>query len=112
MDYTVVGNEVNLAARLQTRADAGDILLAGETYSLVKDVIHAEEQSTLTLKGIPRPVQNYKVIGIYDDLVEEGQVIHHDEGGLQLTVDLGRLDGDEKKLAISVLEEAAAKLKE
>lgn len=112
MDYTVVGNEVNLAARLQTRAETGGILMAGETYSLVKDIIHAEEQSTLTLKGIPRPVQSYKVIGIYDDLVEEGQVIRHDQGGLQLTVDLGRLDGDEKKLAISVLEETAAKLRE
>ena len=111
MDYTVVGNEVNLAARLQTRAEAGGILLAGETYSQVKDVVHAEQQSTLTLKGIPRPVQSYKVTGIYDDLLEEGRVIRHEQGGLQLTIDLGKLDSDAKELAIRVLEDAAAKLK-
>ena len=41
VDYTIIGNEVNLAARLQTHADLGGILLAHETYSLVKDVVIA-----------------------------------------------------------------------
>ena len=37
VDYTIIGNEVNLAARLQSHADLGGILLAHETYALVKD---------------------------------------------------------------------------
>ena len=39
VDYTIIGNEVNLASRLQTHADLGGILLAHETYALVKDVV-------------------------------------------------------------------------
>ena len=33
VDYTIIGNEVNLAARLQSHADLGGILLAHETYA-------------------------------------------------------------------------------
>src|SRR4030095_3861613 len=36
IDYTIIGNEVNLAARLQQHADLGGILLAHETYRLCK----------------------------------------------------------------------------
>src|SRR6266404_5625907 len=37
MDYTIIGNEVNLAARLQSHAELGGILVAHETASLIKD---------------------------------------------------------------------------
>ena len=55
VDYTIIGNEVNLAARLQSHADLGGILLAHETYSLVKDVVLAEETGTITVKGFSTP---------------------------------------------------------
>jgi hypothetical protein len=35
MDYTIIGNEVNLAARLESLAEVGGILMAHETHSLV-----------------------------------------------------------------------------
>ncbi len=44
VDYTVIGNEVNLAARLQSHADLGGILLAHETWALVKDAVIAEDR--------------------------------------------------------------------
>ncbi len=34
MDYTIIGNEVNLAARLESHAEVGGILMAHETHSL------------------------------------------------------------------------------
>ncbi len=57
IDYTIIGNEVNLAARLQSHADLGGILLAHETYALVKDAVLTEETGTITVKGFPTPVQ-------------------------------------------------------
>jgi hypothetical protein len=49
MDYTIIGNEVNLTARLEALAKVGGILLAHETHSLVKDIVMAEEGDTLTV---------------------------------------------------------------
>ncbi len=67
IDYTIIGNEVNLAARLQTHADLGGILLAHETSSLVKDAILTEETGTITVKGFAKPVRTHRVIGLRDE---------------------------------------------
>ncbi len=108
MDYTIIGNEVNLAARLETCAEPGDILIAHETYSLAKDSIMAEEQPPLTVKGFDKPIHFYKIVGIYDDLIEEGKVIRKDEDGVRVLVDLTKRD---KSGAIRALEEVLSQLK-
>ena len=74
MDYTIIGNEVNLASRLQSHAEPGGILISHETYSLVKDIVLAEEQDPIQAKGFAKPVRNYKVLDQFDKLVgrEEG----------------------------------------
>jgi hypothetical protein len=61
MDYTIIGNEVNLTARLQSHVAPGGILLAHETYALVKNEIRAEPQEATRLKGLRDPVHAYKV---------------------------------------------------
>ena len=61
MDYTIIGNEVNLASRLQSHAELGGILISHETYSLVKDTVLAEEQDPIQAKGFAKPVRNYKI---------------------------------------------------
>src|ERR671916_832878 len=66
MDYTIIGSEVNLAARLQSHAELGGILLSHETCSLVKDHVLAEEQDPVQAKGFARPVRNYKVLDRLD----------------------------------------------
>ncbi len=75
MDYTIIGNEVNLAARLESLAEVGGILIAHETHSLVKDTVLAEEGDALTVKGFAKPVRTYSVVGLYDDLAEQGRII-------------------------------------
>ncbi len=92
MDYTIIGNEVNLAARLESLAEVGGILLAHETHSLVKDTVLVEEGDTLTVKGFAKPVRTYSVVGLYDDLAEQGRIIRKEEEGIRILVDLDKRD--------------------
>ncbi|MBT4690322.1 MAG: PAS domain S-box protein [Rhodospirillaceae bacterium] len=112
MDYTIIGSEVNLASRLQSHADVGGILLASETYALVKDWLLAEKGDSITVKGFPKPVMTYRVKGAYDDLNAENRVIHKDIDGMSLTIDRDQLDQLGRETAIRELEGALAQLKE
>jgi class 3 adenylate cyclase len=112
VDYTIIGNEVNLAARLQTHADLGGILLAHETWSLVKDAVVAEETGTITVKGFPRPVSTYRVVGLHDDTGGQGRIIRQEQDGLLLIIDQKKLIGKGRADAIRALQDAAGRLTE
>ncbi|HEY3179251.1 MAG TPA: adenylate/guanylate cyclase domain-containing protein [Casimicrobiaceae bacterium] len=111
VDYTIIGNEVNLAARLQTHADLGGILLAHETYALVKDLVLAEETGTITVKGFPRPVKTYRVVGLHDGSGLQGRVIRQEQEGMLLIIDQQKLSGKGREEAIKALQEAADRLR-
>jgi adenylate cyclase len=108
MDYTIIGNEVNLAARLQSHAELGGILVAHETSCLIKDTILTEEQEAISVKGFARPVRVYRVVGIYDELENEGRVIREERDGFRLLVDLTK--GDQAS-AFAAVEDVLARLK-
>jgi class 3 adenylate cyclase/PAS domain-containing protein len=110
IDYTIIGNEVNLASRLQQHADLGGILLAHETYALVKDDVATEETGTITVKGFAKPVRTHRVVGILDP-TGEGRVIRSEQDGLLLVLDQRRLVGERREEARRVLIEAAERLK-
>lgn len=61
-DYTVIGNQVNVAARLESEARAGQILISQRTYSRVKEIFEVEEVGEIKVKGISNPVKTYSVI--------------------------------------------------
>src|SRR5690606_36313256 len=42
LDYTIVGGQVNAAARLQASAPADEILISGETHALVRNYVRCE----------------------------------------------------------------------
>jgi adenylate cyclase len=109
MDYTIIGNAVNLAARLQTQIYPGGILIGHETFALVKDDVATEELSAVTAKGVAEPVRCYKVLDIYDELVRQGSVVREEEDGLRLFIDLRRQD---KAHAIEVLQSVLTRLKQ
>ena len=99
MDYTIIGAAVNLAARLEQAAGPGKILIAHETWALVKDVVTAEERPPIKVKGIAQPIHAYEVTGLREELPSE--VIRYEADGLKVTIDLGRSD---PKTAIDTLE--------
>ncbi len=108
MDYTIIGNEVNLAARLQSAVEPGGILLSHETNALVQDIVLTEEFPPMTVKGFLKPIKTYKVLGTYKELVDEGRVVLQEREGLRVLVDLTKQVSSE---AIAVLEEVLAELK-
>jgi len=108
MDYTIIGNEVNLAARLQSAAEPGGILLSHETNALVQDMVLTEEYPPMTVKGFLRPINTYKLLGTYKELVDEGRVVLQERDGLRVLVDLTKQVSSE---AIAVLEEVLSELK-
>ena len=61
-DYTVIGNQVNVAARLESTAKPGQILISQRTFSRVKDLGKIEEMGEIRVKGIHTPVRTYRVI--------------------------------------------------
>ncbi len=109
MDYTIIGSEVNLAARLESSVELGGILMAHETYSLVKDIVVAEEQAPLNVKGFAKPVRSYKVVGAYDELVEQGRIFRKEKEGIRLEVNLDKQD---KAAAIGAIEDFLSELKD
>jgi len=64
--YTAVGFAVNVAARLQARADPGTVLAGFRTYALVKDRVEAEQRPPMTLKGAARPVEAWSLLAFED----------------------------------------------
>ena len=61
-DYTVIGNQVNVAARLESAAKAGQILISQRTYSHIRDLFEVEELGEIIVKGIHSPVKIYNVL--------------------------------------------------
>jgi adenylate cyclase len=63
-DYGAVGSVVNLAARLCSEAQGGQILLAPKALAAVEEQVTGELVGELTLKGFHRPVPAYSVTGL------------------------------------------------
>ena len=61
------GDMVNVAARLEARAQPGEIVIGAATYRLVRDAITAEELPPLELKGKSQPVSAFRVVDVAPD---------------------------------------------
>jgi adenylate cyclase len=66
MDYTVIGDNVNLGARLEglTRKYNNHIIISEFTYAKVKDIVKVNELGSVTVKGKEQPVVIYDLVGL------------------------------------------------
>jgi len=64
MDYTVVGHEVNVAARFESNAGPGQVLITGSTYERVRDLVEVRELGTLRVKGSGQGIPAFDVVAL------------------------------------------------
>ncbi|MFB0536995.1 MAG: adenylate/guanylate cyclase domain-containing protein [Anaerolineae bacterium] len=64
MDYTAIGDAVNLAKRLQENVSGGRILLSHSTYEQVKDHVRVKTLPPLKVKGRMEPEPVYELISL------------------------------------------------
>jgi class 3 adenylate cyclase len=62
LSYTVLGHRVNLASRLCSIAQAGEIVMDAESYAEAQELIQAEPMPPMQLKGISEPVHPWRVV--------------------------------------------------
>lgn len=64
MEFTVIGDTVNTAARLESKAERGQILIGKKTYELVKERVVAESLGLISVKGKAEQIEVWAVKGL------------------------------------------------
>jgi class 3 adenylate cyclase len=105
MDYTIIGGPVNLASRLESAAEPGQMLISYETFALVQDEIECKEMGHISVKGISYPIATYLVAGRRDRAADR---ILEKVRGLSVDIDLSAMTDSDRQTAESLLEQALA----
>ena len=92
LDYTVIGNGVNLASRLESNAKPNSILISEDTYLHVRSEINCSKNNTIKVKGISYPVQTYKVEGLITEQADQFGLAEHQIPGLSLILDQSKIE--------------------
>jgi PAS domain S-box-containing protein len=66
MEYTLIGDAVNLAKRLQENAAGGQILLGESTYTAVRDRVQVKDAGEIQVKGRVAKERVYELTGLLD----------------------------------------------
>jgi adenylate cyclase len=64
LQYTVIGDAVNVAARLCSVARSGEVLISQSTMEAVKDQIVLEERESVNVKGKSKPLPIFNAVGL------------------------------------------------
>ena len=92
LDYTVIGNGVNLASRLESNAKPNSILISEDTFLHVRSDINCSKNSIIKVKGVSYPVQTYKVEGLVEEQTDKTGYTAHQIPGLSLILDQNKIE--------------------
>jgi len=73
LDYTAIGDTVNLAARLESNAKPGQILISEEVCNRVGHLFQLEDIGEIKVKGKEKPVRVFAVLGAAEDAEQAGE---------------------------------------
>ena len=113
MDYTIIGNQVNLAARLETAAPPEKIYISSTTYALVEELVEASYVGPIHVKGFHQPVEVWELIGLAEHKTAVSNYLQIEDNTLQLNalnINLDTLTDTERKTIQKALTRAMVQL--
>jgi len=110
MDYTIIGAEANLAARLQSIAEPGHTVVSYETFALVRDIVVAHPLPPISMKGISREVIPYAIEGMRDAAGQKITIFSEHVTGLDFYLDPSMVHSGSAERIRAVLQDAIAAL--
>lgn len=84
----IMGTTVNLAARLESAAPPGGLLISDYTYKHVQGIFNVEPHEPVEAKGFPEPVPVHRVLGVRPRSLRSGR---HGVEGIETSM-IGRAD--------------------
>ncbi|HPG59818.1 MAG TPA: adenylate/guanylate cyclase domain-containing protein, partial [Candidatus Wallbacteria bacterium] len=67
-EYTIIGDNVNLTARIVAIALVNQVLISENTYKLLAPLVEVKKQETVKLKGKSNPVNIYEIVRLKDEV--------------------------------------------
>jgi len=110
MDYTIIGEEANLASRLQSIAEPGQIVVSFETYALVRDIATARKLPPISPKGMSREVIPYAIEAAANGSERKSRIVREHLAGLDLDLDPDQVEAQDAERVAALLREAAQAL--
>jgi len=107
LDYTVLGNGVNLASRLESLADPNQILISENTFNIIKKIIRCEYQNEIVVKGKSHPIKTYQVEELLKNQNDD-EIIDFDIDGFSISLDKNKVI--DKEIVLKYLKKSLKEL--
>jgi class 3 adenylate cyclase len=111
MDYTIIGAQVNLAARLEQACEPDGIMLSSETYAQVQDEFVCEEGVPVKAKGVAKEIRCFNLQGIQHIDGERRKMFIRERVGMRLLLNFETLSPESRQLAIEDLQDAVDRIR-
>ena len=109
--YTVMGTHVNLAARLESAAEPGEVLISHETWAMIKQTVMCRDKGHISVKGFSTPVKVYSVTDLRKNLGGQQSYLEEHAPGFAMHLDLDKVRNYDKEKVLQALQHAQARLK-
>lgn len=111
LDYTVLGTEVNLASRLETAAQPGEILISSSTFLFTQDKVACKDKGDIRVKGFSEPIRVFSVVDSHDNLKKTTTFVNKVSEGFSIYLDLDAVPHYDQPKIIDFLEKTIKLIK-